>query len=201
MFALVLLGDVPARAEPAETGPMERWRELIAEAAERFGVDGRWISAVMRAESGGLTELNGLPITSSAGAMGLMQVMPKTYESLRLRYGLGGNPHDPHDNVMAGAAYLRELYDRYGYPGLFAAYNAGPARLDAQLREGRPLPAETTAYLAAVGHDDVHDSDLRTNASGTRLFFASGNASLSPSGPLSRTSGPNDLFIRLRGQS
>jgi hypothetical protein len=79
--------------------------------------------------------------------MGLMQIMPKTWAGLRQRYHLGTNPYDAHDNIMAGAAYLRELHDRYGVPGFLAAYNAGPARWQDHLATGRPLPAETRGYL------------------------------------------------------
>ncbi len=103
---------------------------FIDEASNRFSIPEVWIRAVMAAESGGQTVLDGRPITSSAGAMGLMQVMPETYAEMRLRYGLGADPYDPHDNILAGVAYLRAMYDRYGYPGIFAAYNAGPARFD-----------------------------------------------------------------------
>ena len=56
-----------------------------------------------------------------------------------------------HDNIFAGAAYLRELHDRYGSPGFLAAYNAGPTRYEDHLATGRPLPAETRAYVANVG--------------------------------------------------
>src|SRR3546814_793345 len=80
-----------------------------------------------------------------------MQVMPGTYASLRVRYRLGPDPYAVRDNVMAGAAYLREMHDRYGSPAFLAAYNAGPGRLDEHLRNGRPLPAETRRYLAIVG--------------------------------------------------
>jgi soluble lytic murein transglycosylase-like protein len=105
----------------------------------------------MRAESGGMTTLNGRPITSRAGAMGLMQLMPGTWSEMRRRLGLGGDPHDPRDNILAGTAYLRLMYDRFGYPGLFGAYNAGPGRYAEHLASGRPLPGETRAYLATVG--------------------------------------------------
>ena len=81
--------------------------------------------------------------------MGLMQVMPETWGDLRVRHRLGSDPYDPHDNIIAGAAYIRLLYDRYGSPGWIAAYNAGPGRYEASLR-GRPLPSETRAYVAAV---------------------------------------------------
>src|SRR6266704_6782318 len=84
------------------------------------------------------------------GAMGLMQIMPKTWTELRARYGLGADPFDPRDNILAGAAYIRELYDRYGAPGFLAAYNAGPGRYERHLATGRPLPDETQAYVATL---------------------------------------------------
>ncbi|GBQ11791.1 lytic transglycosylase [Komagataeibacter rhaeticus] len=116
----------------------------IAEAARRFDIPVTWIRAVMGAESAGDPG-----VVSSAGAMGLMQIMPGTWADLRIRHRLGRDPYDPRDNILAGAAYLRELHDRYGSPGFLAAYNAGPDRYEASLA-GRPLPQETRAYVAAV---------------------------------------------------
>ena len=111
----------------------------------------RWIREVMRQESGGRQrDADGTPITSSAGAMGLMQVMPRTYDMLARRYGLGGDPYDPHDNILAGAAYIREMYAIYGSPGFLAAYNAGPDRVDAYLAGSNPLPDETVNYVASI---------------------------------------------------
>lgn len=94
--------------------------------------------------------LGGRPIVSHSGAVGLMQLMPGTWRDMQKMLGLGSNPNDPHDNILAGAAYLRLMYDRFGYPGLFAAYNAGPRRYSAGLASTRPLPSETRAYLAAI---------------------------------------------------
>ena len=99
----------------------------------------------MRAESGG-----NVRALSPKGAMGLMQIMPATWANLRARHGLGANPYDPHDNILAGAAFLRELHDRYGSPGFLAAYNAGPGRYEDHLATGRQLPDETRAYVAAI---------------------------------------------------
>ena len=98
----------------------------------------------MRVESAG-----DVRAVSSAGAMGLMQIMPATWKELRGHYHLGHDPFDAHDNILAGAAYLRELYDRYGSPGFLAAYNAGPERYEEYLA-GRPLPRETRAYVAKL---------------------------------------------------
>lgn len=118
---------------------------FVAEASQRFGIPAAWIRAVMRAESFG-----DVRAISPKGAIGLMQIMPDTWAGLRRRYRLGVNPYDAHDNIIAGAAYLRELRDRYGIPGFLAAYNAGPARWEDHLATGRPLPAETRAYLARL---------------------------------------------------
>jgi hypothetical protein len=123
---------------------------IIEEAAARFGVPAAWIRDVMAIESGGRIELDSQPITSSKGAMGLMQVMPETYAEMRRAHGLGADPYVPRDNIFAGAAYLRVLHDRFGWPGMFAAYNAGPSRYDEHLRTGRVLPDETIAYLSAL---------------------------------------------------
>jgi hypothetical protein len=132
---------------PAELG---RWQPIIAEAARRFDVPAAWIERVIHVESRGRTTVYGRPIRSPAGAIGLMQLMPATWGDMRMAYGLATNPDDPHDNILAGTAYLRLMYDRFGYPGLFAAYNAGPARYAVSLAGGKPLPIETIAYLAAV---------------------------------------------------
>jgi hypothetical protein len=140
----------PRPRVPFASPTVERWSALIDEAAQRFGIPADWVRGVMHQESGGRTHLNGFPITSSAGAMGLMQVMPTTFAELRVRYGLGPNPHDPRTSIMAGAAYLREMYDRYGPRYFLAAYNAGPGRVDDHLRTGRPLPQETRTYNAAL---------------------------------------------------
>ena len=134
---------------PAEL--MNRWEPLIAQASKQFSIPAAWIRAVMHRESGGRTMLGeGRPITSKAGAVGLMQVMPGTYAEMRAEYHLGANPYDAHDNVIAGAAYLRWLHRRYGFPAMFAAYNDGPGQYEGHLQGGRALPAETKAYIAGI---------------------------------------------------
>jgi len=130
---------------------MKRWNPFIAEASDRFGVPESWIRAVMQIESGGRTELaDNQPITSSAGAMGLMQIMPSTYEDMRQQHRLGSDPYDPHDNILAGAAYLSWLRGVYPYPTLFAAYNDGPGNLEERLMRGDLLPTETRDYVGDV---------------------------------------------------
>jgi soluble lytic murein transglycosylase-like protein len=157
----------------AAQAALDRWRSLVEEASRRFGVPQDWIRSVMAAESAGQTRSGGRPIVSPAGAMGLMQLMPGTWRVLRSRYGLGDDPFDPHDNILAGAAYLRDLYGAFGFPGLFAAYNAGPARFTAYRDSGRALPAETERYLAQVS---APASAAARVPSGVALFFALGRS-------------------------
>ena len=132
-------------ASPAVRAAVNPYAAFITEAARRFGIPAAWIRAVMRVESGGDRRA-----VSSTGAMGLMQIMPETWAALRARYGFGRDPFDAHDNVLAGAAFLREMHDRYGSPGFLAAYNAGPGRYEDYRDRRRPLPAETVAYVAAL---------------------------------------------------
>jgi len=130
---------------------LDRWNSLIGQAAVRFSIPAAWIRAVMQTESGGRTMSAAFkPITSRAGAMGLMQLMPATYAEMQAEYQLGSNPYDPHDNVIAGVAYLRWLYHKYGYPAMFAAYNDGPGHLEERLMKGGLLPAETRNYITHI---------------------------------------------------
>jgi len=147
-FALAA-ASLPATAHAAPDR-VARWTPFVVEASARFGVPARWIEWVIRAESAGRTTLHGKPIRSRAGAMGLMQLMPATWAEMRDAYGLGPNPDDPRANIMAGTAYLRLMVDRFGYPGLFAAYNAGPGRYAVYLAGKSPLPAETIAYVDGI---------------------------------------------------
>ncbi len=135
----------PSRYYPPPGPASDPWGPYIHEASGRFGVPQNWIRSVMHQESGGQED-----VISWAGAMGLMQVMPETYDGLRERYNLGNDPFDPHNNILAGTAYLREMYDRFGSPGFLAAYNAGPNRVDQYLSNGAPLPTETVNYVASI---------------------------------------------------
>ena len=140
--------DEESTMSPAQL--LGRWDGMITEASQRFHVPKAWIVAVMRQESGGRTMLGeGAPIVSSAGAVGLMQLLPATYVEMAAQYKLGKNPFEPRDNIMAGAAYLRWLHHKYGSPAMFAAYNAGPGRLEDHLK-GASLPAETRAYIGSI---------------------------------------------------
>jgi hypothetical protein len=147
MVAATAAFPATAQSLPATRAPTASpYAAHIAEASQRFGIPTPWITAVMGAESA-----YDLLAVSPAGAMGLMQLMPSTWRELRVRYGLGDNPIDPRANILAGTAYLREMHERYGtIPAMLAAYNAGPARYDEHLATGRPLPAETRAYVASL---------------------------------------------------
>jgi len=162
-------GDAP-RASRAEIAA------YVAEASARFNVPQAWVHAVMEVESGARTHFSdGRPIVSHAGAMGLMQVMPATYAELADKYGLGRNPFDPRDNILAGTAYLREMYDRYGSPGFLGAYNAGPGRFGDFVYDGRPLPGETRRYMAMLvprvaGLYPPHEAPRRTVEQMPRVY-------------------------------
>ncbi len=150
--------------------PEDPWRPYISEAAQRFDVPERWIREVMRTESGGREYVNGQLVTSPKGAMGLMQVMPATFDLMRQRHGLGDDPYDPRNNILAGTAYIREMYDIYGAPAFLAAYNAGPARLDDQLQHHRPLPDETRRYVAMIA-PHIQDSWPANRAAADRMAW------------------------------
>lgn len=118
LAALVVVGrqaDTALADEPPIFCGTEGWQPFIHEAADRTGVPETWIHAVMHVESGGCTFQNGKPIASAAGAMGLMQLMPATWFRMREQLGLGSDPYDPHDNILAGAEMLRELFESYGF--------------------------------------------------------------------------------------
>ncbi len=160
--------EIAQATRPAASPVADRIAATIAEASRRFGIPESWIRSVMRVESAGRTRA-----VSHAGAMGLMQVMPATYAELRIRHRLGRDPFDIRNNILAGTAYLREMYDRYGSPGFLAAYNAGPGRWDQYVRRGRPLPRETRNYLARLAH-------VTGSGAGPFLADAAGSERASP---------------------
>jgi hypothetical protein len=151
VVALLLAIAPSASAKPAHSAvaaqPIgaDRVDQAVAEAAARFALPRLWIRAFIRAESFGDAHA-----VSPKGALGLMQVMPDTYSALRVDLRLGPDPLDVHDNVLAGAAYMRAMFDRYGLVGMVGAYNAGPARWEGFLTGMRPLPSETIAYIARL---------------------------------------------------
>jgi hypothetical protein len=150
-FSIMFCIPAIAQTSPIEPSgvtmpPTESVDSLFDEASRRFSIPALWIRSVFQVESGGDADA-----LSSKGAMGLMQIMPATYTMLRQEFGLGADPYQPRDNIMAGAAYLREMLDLYGTSGFLAAYNAGPARYEEHLATGEPLPEETQIYLSRLG--------------------------------------------------
>jgi hypothetical protein len=144
--------------------PDDPWGPYINIASARFDVPAPWIRQVMRIESGGREYHAGQLTVSAAGAMGLMQLEPGTFREMAARYGLGQDPFNPYDNIMAGTAYIHEMYEVYGSPGFLAAYDAGPGRLDSYMNYHTPLPYETVSYIAMIapaiqGYYPQHRSD------------------------------------------
>lgn len=112
---------------------------IISEAARKYDLSPDLIHAVVRAESD--YDQN---CRSSAGAMGLMQLMPGTAAGLGVT-----NPWDPAQNVLGGTRYLRQQMDRFGDVTLaLAAYNAGPGAV--QRYDGVPPYEETQTYVRRV---------------------------------------------------
>jgi soluble lytic murein transglycosylase-like protein len=195
--ALLIAGGT-ARVEPVPAASqnvavtVDPVATFVTEASQRFGIPASWIEAVMQAESRG-----NVRALSTTGAMGLMQIRPKTWTALRARYGFGADPYDAHDNILAGAAYIRELHDRYGTPGFLAAYNAGPVLYEDHLATGRPLPVETQAYVAAlapmiasspIGGTMVAEAAMRSWTEAP--LFATRDAPIFPPSPSFRSGRP-----------
>jgi hypothetical protein len=132
----------PAVAAVPATQPALSPEQLADRAAERYGLPRRLVRSVMQAESGFAAQA-----VSPKGAIGLMQLMPATAQSL------GADPHDPAANVDAGARYLRELLEKYngGLRHALAAYNAGPAAVEKY--QGIPPYRETVNYIRRVEQD------------------------------------------------
>lgn len=165
LVAALLLAAGQAQAQTRSQAQVQASvRSHVEAAATRFGLPVALIEAVIEAESAGQSRA-----VSTAGAMGLMQLMPATWAELRARLRLGPDPFDPADNILAGTAYLRQLHDRYGAPGFLAAYNAGPGRYEASLA-GRPLPLETRLYVARLSGQAVLAGQIEADWRATGLF-------------------------------
>jgi len=143
--ATTLQAQLASQSQPVSVEKPSELQQAINEASARFNLPERWIVEVIRAESNGNARA-----VSHAGAQGLMQIMPGTWRYLRTRLSIGTNPFAVRDNVMAGSAYLRELYDRFGFPGCLAAYNAGPGRYQSYIDGRRGLPRETVNYVRII---------------------------------------------------
>ncbi len=123
---------------PAASAP-GRFDDIVREAAGRWGLSTDLVHAVIRAESDYNPDC-----TSSAGAMGLMQLMPGTARALGVT-----DAYDPAQNILGGSRYLREQLDRFGDLSLaLAAYNAGPGAVSRH--GGIPPYRETQTYVRRV---------------------------------------------------
>ena len=113
--------------------------QTIHNAAQKYGIDPKLVSAVAEVESGGRQEA-----VSPAGAVGVMQLMPETAA------GLGVDPYNMESNIEGGTKYLREMLDTFGgdVKKAVAAYNAGPSAVKAY--GGVPPYAETENYVNSV---------------------------------------------------
>ncbi len=113
--------------------------EMVTEAAQKYRVDPGLVSAVAEAESGGDQSA-----VSSAGAIGVMQLMPQTAKAL------GVDPYDTKQNIEGGAKYLRQMLDRFDgdVTKAVAAYNAGPNAV--KKYGGVPPYRETQSYVEHV---------------------------------------------------
>lgn len=127
----------PVEAESPDRNPYE---SIIARFAGRFGLEPALVKAVIRAESGFDRRA-----VSSAGARGLMQLMPETARIHGCR-----DVYDPEQNIAAGVKHLHLLLERYGdnLPRALAAYNAGSEAVDRH--RGIPPIVETVDYVSRV---------------------------------------------------
>jgi len=121
--------------------------ETVVAEAEKHDMDPELVLAVIHVESRGYHRA-----VSPVGALGLMQIMPRTGEELarqqELDWSGADSLFDPQLNVKLGVAYLRQLADRYNsLPTALAAYNWGPGRIDSRIRRGRTLPS---LYISQV---------------------------------------------------
>lgn len=127
-----------------------QWRSAIENAARLEHVNAALIRAVIEVESNACERLEGKPITSHAGAMGLMQLLPATWSSYRDRLQLADDPYNADDNILAGSAYLHDLIQELGLFDGLAAYFAGAKNI-AEHRLDDELPSSATmAYLRDV---------------------------------------------------
>lgn len=141
--ASAAIGRAQRHASPAE------WEHIQA-ASREFGLPPDLLAAVAGRE--GVPDGKGGWMTSSKGARGMMQVMPATFAATAKRIGETRGQDDTAANIRVGAAYLREMLDRYGgnVSRAVAAYNAGPGRVDDVLAGKAQLPDETRGYVAKV---------------------------------------------------
>ena len=156
---LLSADDASAQAPVISVQQKSALSSYVEDASKRCALPAKWIWAVMQQESAGKRLA-----LSPKGAMGLMQLMPGTWQLMRQQHNLGADPYDAKDNILAGAAYLREMHDRFGTDGFLAAYNAGPGRLEAHLKTGQPLPDETINYVVKISQRLDFPTSIKTIA-------------------------------------
>jgi hypothetical protein len=129
--------------KPGISGRGHKYEDVVIKEAQRIGLDPSLAVHVLYKETGNLK--NPESARSKAGAIGVMQLMPRTAKEL------GVDPLNPEENIRGGVMYLKQMYDKYQDPTLaFAAYNAGPGRVDRALKSGQgiaSLPRETQNYV------------------------------------------------------
>jgi soluble lytic murein transglycosylase-like protein len=142
MVASSASAPAPGPPPPADCPPVTAaaMKPIIDREATKQKVDAGLVRAVVEAESA-----YSPCAVSPVGAMGLMQLMPATAESLQVT-----DPYDPNQNITAGTQYLKQMLERYGgdIAKALAAYNAGPARVDAA--GGVPPIPETQEYVRKI---------------------------------------------------
>ena len=135
--------------------PVE-YSSMVDSQARGKNLDPSWVLGLMRSESAMAEDA-----LSSAGARGLMQVMPDTARQLAKRHNIGYGGREQlmqaEDNIRFGTAYLRDLLDRFGENPVLAAgaYNAGPNAVDRWLAP--PLVADPAIWVETLPYFETRD--------------------------------------------
>jgi soluble lytic murein transglycosylase len=149
-----------------------RYEQIVRGHADNYHLDPALLAAVIYTESRFRADAE-----SSAGAIGLMQLLPETAKGIAVRTGgkqfVVADLYDPEINVRYGSWYLRHLLDRYDDDErtALAAYHAGQGNVDGWRRAGRGIAfPETRAYVDKV----IHVRQIYADAYGDELSASSG---------------------------
>lgn len=162
-------------------GCQQNLAQMIIDQANAQGVPVDLAMAVAQRESNTCHWLaNGQIKVSSAGAIGVMQLMPATAAQL------GVNPYDVNQNIQGGVAYLAQLFQQFGdWNTTLEAYNWGPGKVSMALTAGTAIPGSVVSYAAAiagqVGYGSANGSNNEaeaqpTPAAGSGLIWAAAGA-------------------------